>query len=227
MAAFFSLQNITLSFEFLCSLSAFLIGRKNRHKFPELKYFYLYPLASFLQMLSYFIVRYIDYGHETFFNVTAIGTNIFLVVEFLLFYNFFYLKVEYRFLRLIILYLAPIYLLLIVLYWIFDTPINYFPFKLFIPQAFLLIIPAFTHLLNYLRPPGKPNIFQLHSFWIVIGILLYSSCTLPIFLMQESLYLDTSIVTGAMLYSINYISYGILFILIAKAYLCPNRATLA
>lgn len=225
--AFFSLHNITLSFALLCSLTAFLIGRKNRHKFPELRYFYLCPLASFLQILSYFIVRYIDFGMETYFNVTSIGTNIFLLVEFLLFYHFFYAIVEFRFLKSLILYLTPVYLLSLLLYWIFDTPINYFPYKLFIPQAFLLLIPAFTHLLNYLRPPGKPNIFQLHSFWIVIGILLYSSCTLPIFLMQESLYLDTSIVTGAMLYSINYISYGILFILIAKAYLCPNRATLA
>jgi hypothetical protein len=61
-------------------------------------------------------------------------------------------------------------------------------------------------------------------FWISLAVIFYFSCTIPLFLLNDFVYNKKGI-KDLTIYSINNISYSIMFLLIAKAYLCPAKNT--
>jgi hypothetical protein len=218
-----SYYTITFYFASICSLAATVVGYKHKNKFSELRFFYLYPFATFIQ--SFLIVAFsqFDAKQKIIDSITREGVVFFLVIEFSMIYYFFWQVIQSILIRRFLLAITFIYII-IIFYSI--TKVNYFyalPISLFNIQTICILIPCLFHIFELLKNLHIQNLFINPSFWITIGIVLYFYCTLPLFLMLDFAYNKNVNILNV--YSINYIFYGILYLLTIKAYLCPKRDT--
>lgn len=219
----FSYYIATVYFACLCSsLAVLLVGYRNRDKFTALKFFYLYPLASVIQMVISYVLIILNANFDFLTKIARATETIFLIVEFLIINDFFRQVIKSPKLRQllkanILLYFAAIILFRIDL--LFSLPVHFF-----IVQACFVLIPTFAYFFEMFKKPVTFNLLTDSSLWVSVGVIFYFSCTLPIFLLNGYI-LDEWYVDERNLYSINFICYGILFLFITKAYLCPKRST--
>jgi hypothetical protein len=61
-------------------------------------------------------------------------------------------------------------------------------------------------------------------FWVVTGILFYTSCSIPVFLLVDYINKNLSGYYNVV-FSLNYVLYILLFSLFIKAYLCKREVT--
>ena len=90
MVNFPTFYDYTAFFSILFSLISAIIGFVNRKKFKELNLLFYYPLASSIQGLLYYSINFIIITADTVDYINAVTVNIFLLVEFLLIYNFYW-----------------------------------------------------------------------------------------------------------------------------------------
>lgn len=222
---YYSYYGCTILFDFICSSIAVCIGLFNKNKFPALKIFYLYPLASLLQIIIAVFFPLFDISVKEYNHTTNIAANIFMTIEFLLIYNFFRKVLQSKTIQLIMNVMTAAYLLIILVNWIIFKYFFYFPGYIFTLQAIFLLIPGLYYFFELFKYPVFPDLLKEFSFWVSLGIVFYFSCTLPIFLLKDWAYRKTGVINETSVYSINFICYGFLFLFIAKAYLCPKRDT--
>ncbi len=220
-----SYANIALLFTFLCSILAMITGYKYHNKFTELKFFYLYPLSSFLQITLCTLGILLKANTKVIDELTAVSTNIFLLIEFLLIYNFFRQVLKSKIAKQILQIVTLLYIVTLFLYWTWGNSFFIFPVHMFILEAFCVLTPGFFYFSELIKYPTTNSMLREPSFWISTGIIFYYACTLPIFLSKDFMYDENGIINEKNLYTINFICYGILFLLITKAYLCPKRDT--
>lgn len=218
---YYSYYGCTMLFCCICSGIAVYIGFSNKKKFSALKLFYIYPLASLLQIaIAIFLYPFVK--RQIYKQVSHAAINIFMVTEFLLIFNFFKHVLESKAAQFIISIIAVTYFIVISIEWFALQYFYNFPVDLFAVQAICILVPAFYYFFDLFKRPTKPNLLKDFSFWVSLSIIFYFSCTLPLFLLKDFAYKKDGIITEANLYSINFICYGIMFLLITKAYLCPK-----
>lgn len=206
-----------------CSSFATITGFIYRNRSIELKLLYLYPAASLIETIVTPMIK------AKYPNLEAIGipemlVNIFLVLEFFIIYNFFFRVFEsYKIRRMLYLSIL-IYSPLVISVWYFKRSFNTQPHLLFIPQAIFILVPTFYYFFHLLKKPGILDLKHEPSFWIATGLMLYFGCTLPLFLSTGILDYSNSFQHST--FTINYICYGLLFLLLVKAYLCKMRKPL-
>jgi multisubunit Na+/H+ antiporter MnhG subunit len=99
------------------------------------------------------------------------------------------------------------------------------PTTFYIIQAFCVLFPALLYFFELFKWPQTVNLWEAPSFWIATGIIVYFAGTLPLFVMQDFIFGKNKFIKEPTLYLINFIAYSIMFLFIAKAYLCPKRDT--
>jgi hypothetical protein len=221
----FSYYTITFYFACVCGLLAAVVGYKHKNKFLELKLFYLYPFSTFIQFFLIVTFTYLDAEQKFLDYIDIDGAKLFLLIEFSMIYYFFWQVLLSIFIKRLLLVITFLYIILV-----FYSSItgNYFfalPISLYNIQAICILIPGLFHLFELFKILPVHNLFKNPSFWITIGIVFYFYCTLPLFLMLDFAFNKNTRFTNLNLYSINFICYGILYLLTIKAYLCPKRDT--
>lgn len=220
-----SFYTATILFAYVCGILATFIGYIHKDKFKELKFFYVYPLASFTQMSLFFILFFLRIEWNVLIPINWTGQCIFLLIEFLTINHFFSEVLNSHRIKRILKASRPLYFVILLFYWIW---VNYFfspSVAIFVFQAGFILVPTFVYFLEMFKTPVTFNLYSDFSFWISAGILFYFSCTLPIFLLVHYMFDKNEVFRESTLSSINYICYGILFLSITKAYLCPRRDT--
>jgi hypothetical protein len=221
----FSYYAITFYFAGICSLVATVTGYNHKNKFSELKLFYLYPFATFIQFFLIAAFTYLDAGQKILDYISIDGAKFFILIEFSMIYYFFWQVLISIFIKRLL--LAITFLYIISTFYSSFTE-NYFfalPISLYNIQAICILIPSLVHLFELFKILPTRNLFDNPSFWITIGIVFYFYCTLPLFLMLDFAFNKNAYFTNLNIYSINFICYGILYLLTIKAYLCPKRDT--
>lgn len=149
----------------------------------------------------------------------------FVQLEFIIFYTFFYYQFNDKRIQSIIAVTGKIYaaaVFLITLYAaIFPVPftIKNLTAYISVTNSILILIPAFYYFYTlFLEPPTK-HLLQEPSFWITTGIAFLHSLNIPLFLIENYL-LKQFITIWYSMYSINYIAYCFLFILLIISLLC-------
>ena len=100
-----------------CALLTSIVGFFLRKRHRSLKYMYLYPLASFLQILS----LYISWISVKIRNWDTLSNFIFLLIEFYLIYLFYLSTIESKTLKIIYKILPLVYLITIILFLIYNN----------------------------------------------------------------------------------------------------------
>jgi hypothetical protein len=218
------IQHTTLFLGFITTM----IGYANRNKFWELKLLYLYPFASFIQIAVCILLPLTNISDELYSNSPYISMNLFLLVEFLLIYHFYSRIFKSGTVKKILLATTIVYSITAFFYWLhgdnlLNEPANFH----FTTQAFIILFPGLLYIVRLIKRPLNYKLTIFPAFWVVSGIMFYFSCTLPLFIIED-LTTDepkNESLSNPELYSINEISYCVLFFTIIKAYLCPKVET--
>lgn len=205
----FYTQPLTL----LCAVIAFVIGLIHRNRFRELKFMFVYSLSSILQILSLYYDVYFQLGH----NISIMTVNLFIIVESSVFFVFFRNIIKSRSVRMFIDFIFLMFATYVVLVWSSTKAFYKDPTRIYLPESLCILSFCFLYFFELFKLPAKPNLLQNPSFWITIGCLFYFSCTIPLFFLDTILDFFPNYNS---FYSINYLAYSVLFLLIAKSYLC-------
>jgi len=219
---YYSFYGCTMLFCCICAGIAVCIGYLNRSRFAALKFFYIYPLASLMQIaIAVFLPFFIRV--KTYNHVNIAAANIFLVIELILIFDYFKKILQSKNIQFIIHIITAIYFLVIFIEWFVLGNFNKFPVHLFTLQAICILVPGFYYLFDIFKGHTIPNLLKEFSFWVSIGTVFYFSCTIPLFLLKDFAYKANGGIIETNVYSINFICYGVMFLFIAKAYVCPKK----
>jgi hypothetical protein len=87
-----------------------------------------------------------------------------------------------------------------------------------VPESVFLVIPCLIYFYELFLTMNLKPLTDQPAFWVVTGILFLSACNIPLLVSSQFLrkyaYFDEA-------YSLNYIFYSLLFLLLIKASLCP------
>jgi hypothetical protein len=187
-----------------------------------MKYFYLYPLASLSETI-FSSLNYSDTTQKAENGVPEMLVNAFLLAEFLCIYIFFIRLFNSQKIKKVLYIVIVIYSFLTITLWMFKNKFSTWPSHLFVPQAIIILIPGLYYLFELLNNPSPFELKNEPAFWIVVGLILYFGGTLPLFLLNQHINFSNTLHRGV--YTINFLSYGVLFLLMIKAYLCKKKKT--
>ena len=225
MKSFTLNTHIAQVFMMACSLFAAVVGYLNRKKHINLGSLYLYPLASFIQAISYYIVVNLSLTRKIQNDILYITCNLFLVIELYLIYHFFLKTLANQSAKKLLYLIQTVYIVVVCLYWSIYSTFLSMPTTFYIIQAFCVLIPALLYFFELFKWPQTDNLLKVPSFWIVTGVTVYFAGTLPLFVMMDFIFGRNRFIKEPTLYLINFVAYSIMFLFITKAYLCPKRDT--
>jgi hypothetical protein len=202
----------------ICALIAFCISILNRNKFSELQLIFFYPIASVIQILLYY------YSSITLSDsrLDNISSSLFIVLEFLIFYYFFNKIIILKKLKAFIRAIFLVFTGTAISIWCLTNSFYENSSKVFLIQSICVLCFCFSYFFQLFQLPPKVDLLNHPAFWVSTGCLFYFSSTIPLFCAESLLKTFPQYMS---LYSINYLSYSILFLFITKAFLCSPRLT--
>lgn len=203
-----------------CGYIAMIVSYKNRRKFSELAFFYWYPFASFAQtsILVYLIRTPMDGFTSDVINASS--TYAFILMEAFICLRFFLRINEHKYVANLIHFFAIAYFITTIMLFFF-SPLSLI--IIYTIQAIVMVTPGLVYLFGLFKEPNIKDLFDRPYFWIAIGLVFYSSCTLPFYLAQYNLFDKDGVLQELDLLAINAICYGILFLLITRAFICTAQ----
>ena len=211
-------------------LIALCIALLNRKKHRALRYFPYY----FICLLAVFVSLYVNiYSRKIYaFSLTRFNFHHYIdyfstLVELVVFVHFFTIVIENKLFKKVsyslVLFFTIYYLIELYLDKRFIRSISETTqARVYTIESLILLLPCFFYFYELFKKPPILNLRQEPSFWIASGLSFFVTCTLPYsllenYLRQNYLYLMTA------LYSVFYIFYILLFLMIIKAYTCRQK----
>jgi hypothetical protein len=211
---------------FLVGLLGFIISFKIKNKKDNrylLKYYFL--SFSILDLASYSVVAFFRHHPHTRTLVLRYSDFLFTLAEFLILIVFFQrLFANKRIERWVIIVAKYAFLALSTGLCLADIICSneltrYTLQNLFTLQAICLLVPCiFYYRTVFYDPPATKTILDLAEFWIVGGVSFFMLCTLPFSLFLNLL----DFALPDMFYSIFYIFYCLLFLILIRAFWCKS-----
>jgi hypothetical protein len=161
------------------------------------------------------------------FKLISTATIIFIQIEFFIFYRFFNWEFKSKQVQKLAQTSSNIFILLSLLcslYFIFFTPyktIHVFLGYLSAISSVLQLILAFYYFYTLFKEPPVKNLLREPSFWIATGIAFVHGLNIPLFLMNDFL-MNRFNTLWFHLYTINFIAYCFLFVLLIISLLCDK-----
>jgi len=215
---------IGVFFMFVCSCVAGIIGYINRRKHSYLKGIYLYPLASLVHTILFYISAHFHVIWKIKRVMLYLSEDIFLFIEFFIIYYFFLKTLKIQSVRKLLFLIEVVYILIVFCFWLTFKSFFKLALSLYTLQAFFILVPVTTYYFELIKWPPHDKLSQIPSFWVATGITVYFACTTPLFLLKDFVF-SGEYLKEQNLYLINFIAYGVMFLFIAKAYSCPKKGT--
>ena len=196
------------------TLAALVVSIKYYGRHRVLRIFTYYIAASLLQDLSALYILLCVHSGQLQTDLLEISVNTFMLFDFIV-CNFFilhYISSPLR--RRIIRLNGLLFLGLLILFYIRLYPrtlgLSLVPY-----QCIFLILPCLLFFYELFLTVNPQPLKNQPAFWVVTGILFLHACDVPLMLTVPFLqhYAQAA-------YSLNYILYSLLFILLIRAYLC-------
>jgi hypothetical protein len=219
------LNLITFCFSIACLIVS--IRNKNQHKDLGLIRVYAISYAFFHLIVIAHCLLPVGNDHLLYARISIIYDEIFTVIEFLIFSKLIYNQLAVRrlkYLHLSILVIVTIMLLYLVAEELVDqTLIPDRVHNAFLIQALGLCVVCVLFFIDYyLKDPRTYN-FKHPIFWIITGVSFTMFTSIP-FSVTMNFIQKNNLELYEKLFSIFYILYVILFVLIIKAYRCSPSA---
>lgn len=228
-------QNVfyTILFTIFCILVALVVVIKFPQK-EKLGYlFFLYIISALLLFaICYFLGTAVLNLAGRQSSVLFETANIcFAFFEYFVFHNFFNnilkSKVAKKIMHFFLLAYIPVIILLIIKefdYTISRSEIQHY--NDIAISAELLFLATLCIIYYYELVKAKPiiNLLKSPSFWIVSGLFFYCILITTFFLIAENLFMHNRQIFYVF-YAVHFISFGLLFLAISKAFLCKRPLT--
>ncbi len=209
---------------FITAIISFYNGIKYRKKHEQLKYLYLYPLSSFLQIAIFYSTAYFSIPKHLLIFFVKLSIHCFIIIETASIFFFFW-KINIL-TKKIKVKLLILYILSILTYIYYLTTSTFFFFHAtyaFYFQSILVLIPCFIYVYQLFLSPPILNLLEEPSFWFTSGLLVYYTLTLPQYFMLHYFYKNPmSQLTD--LVSVN--GYITIFLFLIKGYKCNPKITI-
>lgn len=205
----------------LVAMIAFIYGVKDGYRSKQLRFIPYYTLSSLLETSVGFYYFYLnkDIGKRRLLShIDLLLSLLFLLLELFLLTNFLLKSIASKRKRRLTRIAACLYIIstiLIITYWIRYAPKSIEP-PIYAIESIYLLIPCLFYFYELFEFPHPDNFRSRPSFWVAAGILLYHSCSIPLFVLMPVMtrkfpaYVET-------VYSINYILYSLFFSMLIRA----------
>lgn len=199
---------------FLCLIITF----RRRGIFPEMKFFFLYPLFGLIQAFSGYLMFFEELGGK-YSKTATLVLKAFLFVEFGCFFWFYSKTITHGRLKNAVKIIALSYLLYTLLFWknSFDLAMLQRGYTI---QAIYILALAILFVINLFKSEARLNILNEPGLWVMSGSFVYFFGTIPLFISNNFIFGKYGEALELPIYSINYIFYTILYFLITRAILC-------
>lgn len=189
----------------------------------SLRWIFVYPLSSAIQQIIIFALLYqFNMSVIKVSHLEIVSEKFFLIIEFvslaIVFANTSEIKRHRRSIRII----TALYLVSTLTTHLIDRSIYKFNISLIYIHSFLILSMAIINLIDIFKSPPRHKLLELPNFWIIIGVMLYFLCTLPIYIGHDFLFSNDDFIIEFSLYSINYICYSALYLFIIRALICKR-----
>jgi hypothetical protein len=205
----------------ICTVAALVVSIVHYRRHRRLHIFTYYIVFSLLQdstaiffMLSLPIDRPPGVGVRVAIVMVSYA---FMFFEFIT-YNLFILHdIHSRLLRRIVRISSLIFLLLLLSgvtgasKYLYTHPMYYF-----LLETISLVPPCLIYFYQLFTTDNPEPLKDQPSFWVITGLLFLKACSIPLLLTVELMIGYQNAV-----YTLNYILYSVLFVLLIRAYLCP------
>jgi hypothetical protein len=209
---------------FIALITYFILQKKN---LDELKIFKPYLILYIITQLAYFISVGFFYRSQWYTKVVIIARSIdlvFTLFEFFIFFTYIKRVLEEKYKKSILWIIFGAFYLSVAIFAIENLLINGQLIMLqncYTAQAIALLILCTLYFFKLFQSPPVLNLLNEPSFWVVTGLTFCLLSTLPF-----SFYLNTLVKKNYVLYSqafsIIYIFYILLFLMIARASICKK-----
>ncbi len=211
---------------------ALWISLKNRKKHAEMKFFPFYISCLLTVFFSVYTSLCSSIAYQftvSRFNFSNYIDYFFILIELFVFTHFFSKIISNRKIKLILICLSTAF---IPYFFIELYSDRYFPrsisetiqSRVYTVESLILLFPCFVYFYELFKKAPTLDLKNEPSFWIVTGWSFFATCTLPYSLMENYLRQNHSALMTE-LYSVFYIFYSLLFIMIIRAYLCKRNYT--
>lgn len=209
----------------LISIIGFIISVINRKRHVILQYFPYYFFAHMLVNISFSI--HDAYFSKSVIHLTLLNLNTFVdyaltIMEFIIFISVFekaVIKKSKFFKGLRLLFLVLSLLLLFRDLFHYSILSQSTLHNVFTWQASFLIIACIIYYLQIFQLPPHIKLREDPVFWVATGLVFFMICTLPLSLAINHIR-TSSLLLYRQLFSIFYIFYCLLFLMIINAFLC-------
>jgi len=198
---------------------------KNRKKYKILKHIPLY-IASLIMV---YIGNTLTNFALNFMGIASYLDYFFTLIEILIFSDF-YLQLIKNPLSKKLVVILNVFFGIFFIYMMFNDKRFSFGIsdstqsKVYTIEGAILLIVCLFYFLELFKKPHNLNLKNEPVFWISTGLLLFFTCTLP-FSVLENYMSQNYPEFNIPLYSIFYVFYILLFLMIIRAYLCKPKKT--
>jgi hypothetical protein len=196
------------------AVAAFLISLKYYGLHKELRIFTYYIALSIIQDMTVFFFLGRQWEKGPFYRVAGYFTNFFMLAEYSIFVLFILAFISSRKRKWVIWINSLVFFGVVLRIWI-GMPAFLYSGELFLVESLFLILPCLLYFYELLMHVSPEPLKNDPSFWVVTGILFLNACSIPLLLTRHMLgkYSEAA-------YSLNYLLYAILFLLLNRAYRC-------
>jgi hypothetical protein len=206
------LFNIYLAVLFICFITGVVSVYYNRKAPLYLKLFPWFILITFVVEKVAIYLAYTTRNNNAVYNFYSI-------LEFAFFVFLIYNCIQNKRIRRVIVFTACLFLPFMLANIFFIKGIHHFETITFLPGSGLLILFSSACLYELFFKSSVKTPFKEPAFWIAVGILLFRSCTAPLFLVQgfgKQFTFKQLLLIGQFIIIINLIYYSLFTI----AFLC-------
>jgi hypothetical protein len=146
----------------------------------------------------------------------GIAYNAFMLFEFIVFIIFILHYTGSPRRRWIIRIDALLFFGLLVFFAIWKSFLQALEHSYFLVESVFLVLPCLIYFFELFQTVNPRPLKNQPSFWVVTGILFLNACSIPLLLTSGfmGIYKEAA-------FTLNYILYSVLFILLIRAYICP------
>jgi hypothetical protein len=216
-----SLNYYSIALLLICTVAALVISIVHYRRHRRLRIFTYYIIFSLLQdstALFFMLTLPMDRRPAVGVLVTILTVSYgFLFFEFIT-YNLFILQyINSRLWRRVVRINAWTFFVLLlsgftgISKYLFRNPLYYF-----LLETISLVPPCLIYFYQLFRTGDPEPLRNQPAFWVITGLLSLKACSIPLLLTVQLMIGYENAV-----YSLNYILYTVLFVLLIRAYLCP------
>ena len=212
---------------------ALIISIRKRRKFKILNHFpiYIFSLLMVFITASAFQISFAEKFHPSFFwGISEYTDYVFTIFEIVIFSLFYYQLIDSLIVKRIILISNLLFVFFSIYMFLTSRAFYQLAFQItkstvYTVEAIILLVICLFYFIELFKKPPNLNLKNEPVFWISTGALFFFACTLPYSLLENFISRNNEGIYDPF-YSIFYIFYILLFLMIIRAYLCkPEKTT--